>query len=83
MFRRRVGTARFEFRGGEALHVFFRSKVGELVSLCNLKHAEDDGAVRKIRDRVPDPTKRCDQCIRTLRSHHPNPRLARYLQGGS
>lgn len=77
--RRIVATAAWEFRGGEALHVFVLSKEGTTVSLCNLRQAVSAEEVARIRSKLPDPTKRCDQCCRTLRSRVPNARMRRYL----
>ncbi len=72
--RRLVGEAAWEWKGGEALHVFTFSKmVDGLVSLCNLRHAQQDPQGRV-------PTKRCEQCLRTLLSQTPNIRMTRYLQ---
>lgn len=76
--RRLIGEAPFEWRGGEALHVFLGNKAtGELISLCNLRHAVPEDELRKIRH---VPTVQCDQCRRTLRSRTPNIRLARWFQ---
>jgi primosomal protein N' len=79
--RRFIGEAKFEFRGGEALHVFIRSKVtGEMASLCNLRKAVKRSALVKLVRKGHAPTLRCEQCWRTLRSRTPNARLARYFQ---
>jgi hypothetical protein len=79
--RQLIGEATFEFWGGEALHVFIRSKVtGGLASLCNLRQAIAPEERLKFLQRYHAPTLRCDQCNRTLRSRTPNARLTRYFQ---
>jgi hypothetical protein len=78
--RRVVGEARFEFKGGEALHVFLRSKlVDEEMSLCNLRYALPPAEVKRLAAKGHVPTGRCEQCVRTLSSRTPNARLKRYL----
>ena len=79
--RKIVAEAKFEFRGGEALHVFVSSKVGPNdVSLCNLREAVTAEELKRLRKRgQPDPKNHCDQCIRTLKSRVPNARMRRYL----
>ena len=78
--RKIVGEAKFEFRGGEALHVFVKSKEGSPVSLCNLqKHTVAPVEAERLRAKLTAPPRRCDQCCRTLRSSHPNARMRRYL----
>lgn len=81
--RQIIATAAFEWRGGEALHVFVSSKEGGLVSLCNLRRALPDEEMRRIRARgsPKEPTENCVQCGRTLRSTVPNARMRRYLVG--
>ena len=79
-YRRLVGSARFEFRGGEALHVFVESKEGQPVSLCNLqRHTVAPAEAERLRAKLAAPPRRCEQCCRTLRSSHSNARMRRYL----
>ena len=75
--RRIVGTAVFEWKGGESKHVFVASKEGGEVSLCNLCRATPSEELRKMRSEPRD----CVQCHRTLVSRAPNARMRRYFQG--
>jgi len=81
--RKVVGTAVWEWRGGEALHVYVTSKVepGRFVSLCNLRQAvpEDEEARARARRSFREPEERCLQCQRTLGSRTPNTRMRRYF----
>lgn len=81
--RKVVRDALWEWKGGDALHVYVSSKVdpGSRVSLCNLRQAISAEAERADRSRrsFAEPTARCLQCQRTLGSHSPNARMRRYL----
>ena len=77
--RRAIGEAVYEFRGGNALHVFLRAKTGNLVSLCNLRDALPEREVEKVVAKGGASHIRCEQCGRTLRSRTPNVRLKRYF----
>ena len=79
--RQFVGGAVFQFRGGEALHVFMWSRFDDgLSSICNLREAVKRSELVKLARRGRIPTIRCEQCMRTLRSRTPNARLVRFFQ---
>ena len=80
--RRIIGTAAYEWKGGEALHVFVDSKEGGEVSLCNLRRAlPADEVARQLARKKVHPSEQCVQCGRTLASRVPNARMRRYLLG--
>lgn len=78
-----VSRAAWEWKGGEALHVYVSPKheVGAHVSLCNLRHAipAEEEARSRARRTFREPMERCLQCQRTLASRAPNARMRRYL----